>query len=98
VERLQNQTTITGRPKQQPVKGPQGAPVPPRFKGILVRAGIIAAAYYVFLVFLLRTTPAQALLIAILGFVIMLPLGWFIDRLRYRKQMRRWEQRRSGGG
>lgn len=70
----------------------------PSFKGVLVRAGIIAAVYYLFLVFLLRTEPAVAIVIAALGFALMLPIGWFIDRRRYRTQLRKWEERRGGGG
>lgn len=70
----------------------------PAFKGILVRAAIIAGVYYMFLVFLLRTEPGVALLIALLGFALMLPIGWFIDKRRYRTQMRKWNASRGGGG
>ena len=64
----------------------------------MVRAGVIAAVYYLFLVLLLKTEPGVAVLIAVLGFALMLPIGWFIDRRRYRTQLRRWEARRGGGG
>lgn len=70
----------------------------PSFKGIVVRAGVIAAVYYLFLVFLLKTEPTVAILVAVLGFAMMLPIGWFIDRRRYRVQLRKWEERRGGGG
>ncbi|MFN8122852.1 MAG: hypothetical protein U0237_10540 [Thermoleophilia bacterium] len=70
----------------------------PSFKGILVRAGIIAAVYYLFLVFLLRTDPAVAIIVAGVGFALMLPIGWYIDKRRYRTQMRKWNAARGGGG
>jgi hypothetical protein len=39
-----------------------------------------------------------AFVVALLGFALMLPIGWFIDRRRYRTQLRRWNEARGGGG
>lgn len=60
-----------------------------------MRAGVISAIYYMFLVFVLKTGAGVGAAIGVLGFVIMLPLGYFIDRWRYRRELRRWEAKRS---
>jgi hypothetical protein len=64
---------------------------------VAIRAALIAAVYYLFLVFLLQTEPGVALVVAAFGFALMLPLGYLIDRWRYRSQMKKWEARRTGG-
>ncbi|MCB9012316.1 MAG: hypothetical protein H6531_10865 [Actinobacteria bacterium] len=58
-----------------------------------MRAGLIVAVYYLFLVLLLRTDPLPAAAISLLGLAIMLPLGYLIDRWRYRAQLRKWQAR-----
>lgn len=72
-----------------------GEPVRPSFRGVIVRAALIAVVYYLFLVFLLRTDPAGAALISGLGFVLMIPLGLLLDRMRYRVQLRKWQGARA---
>ncbi|HWH15690.1 MAG TPA: hypothetical protein VNT51_13170 [Miltoncostaeaceae bacterium] len=74
-----------------------GEPVPSSFRGVLIRAALIAAVYYLFLVLALRTDPGGAALISGLGFLLMIPLGLLLDRVRYRMQLRRWQQARGGG-
>jgi len=86
------------KPQRGAARKPTGPPVEPSFKGIVVRAAIIAGVYYMFLVFLLRTEPGVAILVALLGFLLMLPIGWYIDRRRYRTQLRRWNAAHGGGG
>ncbi|MCB0874400.1 MAG: hypothetical protein KDC36_13585 [Thermoleophilia bacterium] len=58
-----------------------------------VRAGLIVAIYYLFLVLLLKTDPLASLAISLVGLAIMLPLGYLIDRWRYRSQLRKWQAR-----
>ena len=72
--------------------------MPPSFRSVTIRAAIIAAVYYLFLVLLLRTDAGVALFVALFGFLLMLPLGYLIDRWRYRSQLRKWEARKAGGG
>jgi hypothetical protein len=75
------------RSRRGPVK-----PEPPSFKGLLVRAAIIAAIYFAFLVMILDESLETAGVVAVFGFALMIPLGMLLDRLRYRIQLRRWEQ------
>jgi hypothetical protein len=67
-------------------------------RSILVRAGIIAGLYYVFLLVLLREDALTALIISAIGFALMVPLGLLFDRLRYRSQMKRWQRSGADGG
>jgi len=73
-----------------------GAPTMPTFKGIVVRAAIAAVVFYVYLVVVGSDTNA-ALLITLIAFVIMIPLGLVMARLIYRIQLKRWQKRQAGG-
>jgi hypothetical protein len=73
-----------------------GEPVPPSMRGILIRAGIIAAVFYPYLIYIVGSSPASALALTLIAFAIMIPLGLFLDRFRYKRQMRKWEERRAG--
>ncbi len=75
---------------------PSGEPVPSSPRGVLVRAGIVAGLFYPYLVFLAGETPAVALVIAVIAFALMVPLGLFLDRVRYSRQMRRYTEKRAG--
>jgi hypothetical protein len=75
-----------------------GAPRLPSFRSVLVRSGIAAAIFFVFLVVIIGDSPAQAALFTAVLAVVMIPLGMLIDRLSYRVQMRRFEKRRAAGG
>jgi len=81
--------------KPQVEKRKQGEPVPPSFRGVLLRAGIIIALFYPYLVYVVGEDPGPAFLISLVALALMVPLGLFLDRFRYRRQMRRWEQRRA---
>ena len=78
-------------PKRKP-----GEPVPPSFRGVLLRAGIVAAIFYPYLIYIVGESPAVALLISVIAFGLMIPLGLLLDRFRYKRQMRRFEERRAG--
>jgi len=78
-------------PKRRP-----GEPVPPSFKGVLLRAGIVAAIFYPYLIYVVGESPAAALVVSLVAFGLMIPLGMFLDRFRYRRQMRRYEEKRAG--
>jgi hypothetical protein len=79
-------------PKRRP-----GEPVPPNFRGVLIRAAIVAAIFYPYLIYIVGEDPGPAFLVSVIAFAIMLPLGMFLDRFRYKRQMRKYEERRAGG-
>jgi len=72
-----------------------GEPVPPSFRGVLIRAGIVAAIFYPYLVYVAKADPAEALLLSVIALAFMVPLGLWLDRFRYKRQLRRWEERRA---
>jgi hypothetical protein len=73
-----------------------GAPAPPSFKSVLIRAGFVLAAFAAYLLFIAKEDPETTALITVIAAALMLPLGVALDRLRYRMQMRRWERRQAG--
>ena len=81
--------------KPQVQKRRPGEPVPPSFRGVLLRAAIIAALFYPYLIYVAGSSPAAALVISLAGLALMIPLGLLLDRFRYRRQVRRWEERRA---
>ncbi len=83
-------TTADARPKRRP-----GEPVQSGMRSIALRAGIVAAVFYPYLIYVLGESPGVAAVISVLAFGLMLPLGVLIDRFRYRRQMRRYEERRA---
>ncbi len=72
------------------------APVPASPRGVFLRAGLVAAVFYPYLVLFADESPVTALVIALIAFAMMVPLGLFLDRVRYRRQMRRYEEKRAG--
>ena len=81
--------------KPQVQKRKSGEPVPPSFRGVLIRAGIVAAIFYPYLVYVAKSDPAEALLLSVIALAFMIPLGLWLDRFRYKRQLRRWEDRRG---
>lgn len=73
-----------------------GEPHPPSFKGVAIRAAIVAALFYPYLVYIAKEDTAPALIVSAIAFVMMLPLGILMDRFRYRRQMARWQEKRGG--
>lgn len=86
--------TATAAPKA-PKRRP-GEPAPPSFKGVLLRAGIVAAIFYPYLIYVVGESPGAALVVSLVAFGLMIPLGIFLDRFRYKRQMRRFEDKRAG--
>ncbi len=79
------------KPKRRP-----GEPHPPSFKGVAIRAAIVSALFYPYLVYIMGEAPGPSALLTLVAFAMMLPLGMFLDRFRYKRQMARWEQKRGG--
>lgn len=73
----------------------RGAPAPPSFKSVLIRAAIVLAGFMAYLLLIAQESLGTSLLIAAIAAALMLPLGLALDRLRYRMQMRRWERSRQ---
>lgn len=72
-----------------------GTPIPPSFRGVLVRAVIVAALFYPYLVFIAKEKPVAAVTVTVIAFAIMIPLGILLDRWRFRFQTRRFEAKRA---
>ena len=85
------QAPMAATPKLKP-----GEPAPPSMRGVLVRAGIVAAIFYPYLVYVVGSSPGGALVVTIIAFGLMIPLGIFLDRFRYKRQLRKWEEKRAG--
>ena len=73
----------------------QGEPVHSGIRAIALRAAIVAAIFYPYLIYIVGESPAIAALISIVAFGLMVPLGILLDRFRYRRQMRKFEERRA---
>jgi hypothetical protein len=73
-----------------------GHPVMPTFKGVVIRAAIAAVVFYVYLL-VVGSNGNAALVITLIAFVIMIPLGLLMARLIYRIQLKRWQKRQAGG-
>lgn len=72
-----------------------GEPVPPSIRGVAIRAGIVAALFFPYLVYVVGESPGAAAIVTAIAFGLMIPLGMALDRFRYRRQRRRWEERRA---
>jgi hypothetical protein len=83
--------SVTKGPKRKP-----GEPIPPSPQGVLKRAGFIAAGYVLVLILILKLNTVLAIGVGVLGFGIMVPMGLLIERWRYRSQMRKWTDSRTG--
>ncbi|MEQ9337341.1 MAG: hypothetical protein RJQ03_09130, partial [Miltoncostaeaceae bacterium] len=66
-------------------------------KGVAIRAGIVSALFYPYLIYVPKNTPAEALIITGIAFALMLPLGMVMDRYRYKRQLARFQERTGGG-
>jgi hypothetical protein len=73
-----------------------GEPARPSMRGVLIRAGIVAVLFYPYLVYVVGSSPGGALVVTIVAFGLMIPLGIFLDRFRYKRQLRKWEEKRAG--
>ncbi|MFP5452164.1 MAG: hypothetical protein ACLGG9_10515 [Thermoleophilia bacterium] len=78
-------------PKRRP-----GEPHPPSLKGVAIRAAIVSALFYPYLVYIAGHSVAAALIVTGVAFLFMLPLGLVMDRFRYKRQMAKWLEKRGG--
>lgn len=83
--------TAAAKPKRR-----AGEPHPPSFKGVAIRAAIVSALFYPYLVYIMGEAPGPSGVLTLVAFLMMLPLGLFLDRFRYKRQMARWQQKRGG--
>lgn len=75
----------------------QGEPVPPNLRGTAIRAGLVAAVFYPYLIYVVGESPGVAAVVSVVAFGLMVPLGILLERFRYRRQLRRYEERRAAG-
>lgn len=74
-----------------------GAPQPLGFRAVVLRAVFAAVVFYAYVVIVTDLDAGQSLTVALLAFLLMIPVGWAMDRVVYRLRLRRW-QRRAGNG
>ncbi len=84
------------KPAERAPKRRPGEPIPPSFKGVLIRSVIVAVIFYPVLVYVADESPGAAAAVSLIAFLLMLPFGLLLDRSRYRMQMRRYERARAG--
>lgn len=72
-----------------------GEPAPPSYRGAVIRAVIVVALFYPFLIYVGGEEPGPAGAVTAIAFVIMIPFGMLLERMRYRIQMRRFTRERE---
>lgn len=77
--------------------GRDGRPVPMSFRGIAMRAIVAAVIFFVYVMLVGKAGPGEALPFAAFAFVLMLPLGFIMDRTVLRIRLRRWERAQGAG-
>jgi hypothetical protein len=77
-------------------KRKRGEPVPPSMRGVVIRAAIVAALFWPYMVYVGGASGPAAVLLAVIAFALMVPLGMFLDRFRYKRQMRRYAGKGAG--
>lgn len=89
-------TALTESQAKAGPKRKSGEPVRSEPRGVFFRAGLVALAFYPYLVFIAGETPVTSAIISVAAFALMVPLGLFLDRVRYSRQMRKYEEKRAG--
>ena len=82
----------SGQPTGRSDGLPKGAPTRAGIKSVLIRAGIAAVVFFLFMYYLNGDSPTTAFTYALIMGIIMIPLGMLLDRLAHRMAMRRWEK------
>jgi hypothetical protein len=82
--------------KAAPVHREPGAPRPVSYKGLAIRAGVVSALFYPYLIYIGGESANVALIWTVIAFAIMMPVGIGIDHMRYRFQRKRYDQRVAG--
>lgn len=72
-----------------------GEPIPTSTRGVIARAAIVAGLFYLYLVYGAGEAVGVSVLLTLIAFGLMVPIGLVIDRTRYNRQMRRWEEKRA---
>lgn len=72
-----------------------GEPLEPSFRGVVIRAAIVAAIFLPYLLYVVGESVGGALFVSALAFGLMVPLGLLLDRFRYKRQLKRWNEKRA---
>jgi hypothetical protein len=67
----------------------------PSFRSIVARALLAAGLFYFMLALVFEATPTEAVVQTVILTGLMLPLYMLLDRVVYRRKMRRWEAQRD---
>jgi drug/metabolite transporter (DMT)-like permease len=73
-----------------------GEPQPLPFRGVIIRALVAALIFFVYILLVSDLSAASAFPITALAFVLMVPVGFLMDRAVYRIRLRRWQRQRGG--
>lgn len=85
--------TEDGTPASRRPDGlPKGAPRRAGMKSVLIRAGVAAAIFFIFLYYVNGDTIQMTLIWTVALGGLMIPLGMILDRFAYRMALRRWER------
>lgn len=87
--------STTKSPARSVTRRVSGTPIPPSFRGVLIRAVIVAVLFFPYLIYVAKEEPLAAALVTLVAFAIMIPLGMVLDRWRFRFQTRRFEAKRA---
>lgn len=77
-------------------KVPAGMPQPMAWRGIVTRALVAAVIFFVYILLVSDLGPAAAFPVTAIAFVLMVPVGFLMDRAVYRIRLRRWQRQRGG--
>lgn len=71
-------------------RAPQGIPQPMSFRAIGIRALVASVIFFVYVMVVGSASPEEAFPFAAFAFVLMLPLGFVMDRAVLRLRLRKW--------
>jgi hypothetical protein len=94
--RREVQQASGGTPKAKPDRRDAGEPRPVSYKGLAIRAGVVSALFYPYLIYIGGESANVAIVWTVIAFAIMMPVGIGIDHMRYRFQRKRYDQRVAG--
>ncbi|MEW6581145.1 MAG: hypothetical protein AB1416_00075 [Actinomycetota bacterium] len=97
---VRNARADARRQAEQPARtgraaAPADMPQPLSLRGVLIRALVAAAIFFVYILIVSDIDPAGALPVTAIAFALMIPVGFLMDRAVYRIRLRRWRSRRG---
>lgn len=90
----QDQPKPAATVKGSAVRGRDAMPQPMSFRGLGIRALVASVIFFVYVMAVGKASPTEAFPFAAFAFVLMLPLGFVMDRAVLRLRMRKWQRMR----